>query len=87
MATVTGRLVLTRFSGGDVQMVFIPHSGAGNSKPLLAKRGQAEDDLVNTFSFAPQRAAEIMAEVDSTGQADVVISIDEGLAASLARPR
>ncbi len=88
MGKVTGRLVLTLSSSGDVQMVFMPNSGAGNPRPLLAKNtGQAEDDLVRTFGFAPDKAKARIAELESKGQVDVVLTIDEGLAASLGRQR
>jgi hypothetical protein len=88
MGKVTGRLVLTLLSAGDVQMVFTPNVGAGNPHPLVAKNtGQAEDDLVRTFGFVPEKAKARIADLESKGQVDVVISIDEGLAASLFRQR
>ncbi len=88
MGKVTGRLVLTRFSGGEVQMVFMPNIGAGNARPLLAKNtSQAEDDLVRTFGFTPDNAKARISELESKGQVDVVISVEESLAASLGRQR
>jgi hypothetical protein len=88
MGKVTGRLVLTLFPAGDVQMVFTPNGGAGTPRPLLAKNtGEAEDDLVRTFGFVPEKARARISELESAGQVDVVVSIEEGLAASLFRQR
>lgn len=88
MGKVTGTLVLTLYSTGEVQIVLMPNSGAGNPRPLVAKNaGQAEDDLVRTFGFVPEKARARIAELESKGQVHVVISIDQGLAASLGRQR
>lgn len=88
MGKVTGRLVLTLFPAGDVQMVFTPNAGAGNPRPLLAKNTrQAEDDLVRTFGFVPEKARTRISELESAGQVDVVVSIDESLAVGLFRQR
>jgi hypothetical protein len=88
MGKITGRLVLTLLPAGEVQMVFTPNGAAGNARPLLAKNtGQAEDDLVRTFGFVPGKARARISELESAGQVDVVVSIDEGLAASLFRQR
>lgn len=88
MGEVTGRLVFTLLASGDVQMVFTPNGAAGNARPLLAKNsGQAENDLVRTFGFAPEKAKASISKLESKGQVDVVISIHEGLAASLFRQR
>jgi hypothetical protein len=77
MEKVTGRLVLALSSGGEVQMLFMSNTGAGTTRPLLAKgTGQAENDLLRTFDFAPDKAKALIAELESGGQTDVVITID-----------
>ncbi len=81
MANVTGRLILNLTGGGDVQIMFLPNEGAGKANPMFTKdMGYAEEDIKNLFGVHPQRAKELIAELESKGHAAGVISVDEGVA-------
>jgi hypothetical protein len=75
---IEGTLHLTLLSNNTVQFVFMPNTGSGNSRPLLAKNtGQAEYDLTHTWDFSPEKARAAIEELEKSRQVERRISIEE----------
>ena len=80
---ITGILHLQLLADRTVAFVFMPGQGAGSS-PLLAKNIEtAEEDLVHTWGFAPNKAKATVDELEMNRQVQWEIDADAGMVAKL----
>ena len=74
---IRGILHLQRLINGTVAFVFMPRQMGAGSKPLLSENIEtAEEDLVLTWGFTPNKAEVTIEELKLNGQAQRDIDAD-----------
>ena len=87
MASIDVNLVLHLVGDGTVNFVFSTNHG-GNSRPIAATNlADAEQRLVSSYGFAPQKAKVLIAKLAQERQVESPATIDETVAATLVFPR
>ena len=81
MSEISGRLITDLHPNGSVRMVFIPQTGGGYKRPLVASSlDAAEKVLIDTLGLTPEKAAALWAELSRNKIADITVSIDAKVA-------